>query len=260
MEDAAIIARNVLAAMEYDVYPKSAAIMQGSNGIVAEVSRKPSQLTEATCPPGTVNPFEAAYPLELLDDQTRLMLEGMTQICAREDTLYSWKNTLVAVADAADTLASGSGMPNASVPGSGMPDGSGLGSGASDSVVMKGPMIVGSLTSYDGAEYLAIRELTFGLAREKFGWQPPVMDDETQAGEWYLDSLAVHPSFRKRGIAQLLVRETFELASALGFHQASLIALASAPRLRAFYEALGFRPDRHLNCFGHDYLRMLTDI
>ncbi len=153
-----------------------------------------------------------------MDSETQAMLEGMTEICAREDTLYSWRNTVVACEDGT---------------------------------------VVGSLTSYDGAEYLTMRELTFGLAREKFGWEPPLMDDETRAGEWYLDSLAVHPAYRGKGLAQLLVSQVFEVAETLGFTKISLIALASADRLVAFYESLGFRPECHLNCFGHDYLRMV---
>ncbi len=80
----------------------------------------------------------------------------------------------------------------------------------------------------------------------------------TKDGEWYLDSLAVHPSFRKKGIAGLLIGQTLEIAEALGFTTVSLIALASADRLVAFYEACGFHPEGHLNCFEHDYLRMVT--
>ncbi len=168
------------------------------------------------------------YPVEALDVETRTMLEGMTEICRREDTMYSWRNTLVAVADGADFCAGG--------------------------------VVAGSLTSYDGADYLAMRELTFALARDKFGWNPPLMDDETRAGEWYMDSLAVHPAFRGRGLAQLLFNQAFETAASLGFTQASLIALASSDRLVAYYESIGFRPGGHLNCFGHDYLRMIADI
>ncbi len=179
IEDAAAIARNIMAAMDYDSFD------------------------------------------EPLDDELQAMLEGMTEICASKDTLYSWKNTLVATVDG---------------------------------------VVAGSLTSYDGAEYLKMRELTFGLAREKFGWEPPMMDDETKAGEWYMDSLAVSPFFRKRGIAKLLIGQTLEVAEGLGFTTASLIALASSEHLISLYESCGFRPDGHLNCFGHDYLRMIADI
>ncbi len=220
IEDAAAIARNVMAAIGYDIYVP----VEFGSGVI--------------------------YPVEALDSETRAMLEGMTEICRREDTLYSWRNTLVAVADGSDVVGDGAVDGGADV-------------AAGKAMVYggtAGKVVVGSLTSYDGAEYLAMRELTFALAREKFGWVPPVMDDETRAGEWYMDSLAVHPAFRGKGLAQLLFTQTFEIAEALGFTQASLIALASADRLISFYQSLGFRPDCHLNCFGHDYLRMLADI
>ncbi len=168
-----------------------------------------------------------------LSPELRVMLEGMTEICRREDTLYSWRNTLVAVEDGAD---------------------------AGSESTMSGSKVAGSLTSYDGARYLEMRELTFGLARERFGWVPPMMDDETCAGEWYLDSLAVVPEFRRKGVAKMLIDRMFKEARAQCLDKASLIALASAPRLIAFYQSLGFRPDRHLNCFGHDYLRMLVSL
>ncbi len=156
-----------------------------------------------------------------LAPELKIMLEGMTDICAREDTLYSWRNTIVVCEDG---------------------------------------VVAGSLTSYDGGAYLAMRELTFGLARERFGWALPVMDDETSAGEWYLDSLAVSPQYRKRGISKALFSRMMQEAAEAGFHKVSLIALASADRLIAHYESFGFRPDRHLNCFGHDYLRMVAEI
>ncbi len=179
IEDSAAIARNVMAAMGYDVFS------------------------------------------ETVDDGIRVMMDGMAEICAREDTLYSWRNTLVACVEGE---------------------------------------FAGSLTSYDGGDYLRMREVTFGLAHEKFGWTPPMMDDETRAGEWYLDSLAVLPAFRRRGLAQLLVSQMFEVAEALGFAKVSLIVLASSDRLIAHYESFGFRPDGHLDCFGHDYLRMIAEI
>ncbi len=223
IEDSVAIARNVMSAIGYDVY------------VPVEVGG----LAVGDC--GAV-----VYPVEALDVETRAMLEGMTEICRREDTLYSWRNTLVAVADGGDGEVA-----------------AGVGPAVDDGVELKvtsgGSMVVGSLTSYDGAEYLAMRELTFALAREKFGWEPPLMDDETCAGEWYMDSLAVHPAFRGKGLAQLLFTQAFEIAEGLGFTLASLIALASADRLVAFYESLGFRPDGHLNCFGHDYLRMVAE-
>ncbi len=183
--DAAAIARNILAAMDFDA-------------------------------------FAEPLPADL-----QPLLAGLTDICAREDTLYSWRNTLVA---------------------------------EDDGLVTGDALVAGSLTSYDGGKYLEMRDLTFALIRESSGWTPPLMDDETRPGEWYLDSLAIHPAYRKRGISRILIERTLAAAAALGFPLASLIALASAPRLISLYASCGFRPDTHLNCFGHTYLRMIQDL
>ncbi len=178
-EDAAFIARNVLAAMDFESYAEP---------LAEDVSR---------------------------------MLPVLTEICRREDTLYSWRNTLVAVEDG---------------------------------------VVAGSMTAYDGGEYIGMRELTFGLVREQIGWAPSPMDDETQAGEWYLDSLAVAPQFRRRGIARALIEQALDAGEALGFDKASLIALASDAMLVSFYESCGFAGEEHRNCFGHDYLRMVISL
>ena len=46
------------------------------------------------------------------------------------------------------------------------------------------------------------------------------MDDETEAGEFYLDSLAIYPEYRRRGIArQLLKTESAEHSHAYGTGQ-----------------------------------------
>ena len=49
------------------------------------------------------------------------------------------------------------------------------------------------------------------------------MDDETAEGEFYLDSLAVYPHYRKRGIASQLLNRFIEHAASLGLPAALLV-------------------------------------
>lgn len=154
----------------------------------------------------------------LYDDASEEQIETFARhICTREDVLYSWRNTLVAEQD--DTP-------------------------------------VGMLTAYDGRYYHEMRLRTMALVKEHLGVEFPGMEDEAVAGEYYLDSLAVMPSHRGRGIGRELLRRGIAQGHALGLN----ITLAVDPcndRARALYHSLGFRPCSTLFIFGHDYDKMV---
>lgn len=137
-------------------------------------------------------------------------------ICVREDTLYSWRNTLIAEQD---------GRP------------------------------VGMLTSYDGRYYHAMRQLTMALVKQHLGTEFPDMEDEAVAGEYYLDSLAVLPDYRGRGVGKALLQEGVRRGKALGL----TVTLAVDPvnmRAQQLYRSLGFRNAGTLFIFGHDYIKL----
>ena len=67
------------------------------------------------------------------------------------------------------------------------------------------------------------------------------MDDETQAGELYLDSLAVLPEYRYRGIAKLLIRATKERANSMGLPCVGLLVDKANTSGEALYSSVGFR-------------------
>ena len=97
----------------------------------------------------------------------------MTMLVEREDSQYSYRNTLVA---------------------------------------MDGAKLVGIAVSYDGGRLHELRKVFIQAAKEQIGKDNSGMDDETQAGELYLDSLAVLPGYRRQGIARRLLKATKEKA------------------------------------------------
>jgi ribosomal protein S18 acetylase RimI-like enzyme len=70
--------------------------------------------------------------------------------------------------------------------------------------------VVASVNIYDGSQLAVLRKPVADYIRSHFnpGFDP---EDETQAGEYYIDSLGVHPEFRCRGLGsgmlQFLVNE-----------------------------------------------------
>ena len=142
----------------------------------------------------------------------------MTLLVEREDSQYSFKNTLVA---------------------------------------LDGERVVGISVCYDGGELHQLRRAFIESAKKYIGKDHSGMDDETQAGELYLDSLAVLPEYRHQGIARILIKATKEKADKMGIPCVGLLVDKGNPYGEAFYSSVGFRyvndsmwgghPMKHLN-------------
>ena len=126
----------------------------------------------------------------------------MTMLVEREDSQYSYKNTLVA---------------------------------------MDASKVVGISVSYDGGRLHELRRAFIEAAKEQIGKDHSGMDDETQAGELYLDSLAVLSEYRCRGIAKLLIRATKEKANCLGLPCVGLLVDKTNITGETLYSSVGFR-------------------
>ena len=126
----------------------------------------------------------------------------MTLLVEREDSQYSYRNTLVA---------------------------------------MDEDKVVGISVSYDGGKLHQLRQAFIETAKEHIGKDHSGMDDETQAGELYLDSLAVLPEYRRRGIANRLIRATKERADKMGLPCVGLLVDIGNPDGEALYASIGFK-------------------
>lgn len=126
----------------------------------------------------------------------------MTMLVERENSQYSYRNTLVA---------------------------------------MDGDKIIGISVSYDGARLHELRRAFIEAAKKYIGKDHSGMDDETQAGELYLDSLAVLPEYRRQGIARKLLKGTKERANRLGLPCVGLLVDKDNPIGKALYTSIGFR-------------------
>ncbi len=154
----------------------------------------------------------------LYDDATEEQISNFAQnICIREDVLYSWCNTIIAEIDG---------------------------------------KCAGMLTAYDGRYYHDMRIRTMRLVKRHLGVEFPGMEDEAVVGEYYLDSLAVMPEYRGRGIGRKLLLQGIENGKALCLD----VTLAVDPindRAKRLYRSLGFIPSGSLFIFGHDYEKMV---
>ena len=110
---------------------------------------------------------------------------------------------------------------------------------------------------YPGELYLELRDKTFREYWPAFFTEHPVADPEADPGEYYLDSLAVHPDYRKQGIGKALLEDGIIKGASQGFKRISIIAETEYPHLIRYYESLGFVQADHRNVFGTDFQRLI---
>ena len=147
----------------------------------------------------------------------------MTSLVARTDTQYSYLNTLVAAIE---------------------------------------DNIVGIRVSYDGGMLHSLRQPFIEAAKQEWGMDHSAIPDETQAGELYLDSLAVDPAYRGRGIARLLLEASVEKSKRMNLPSTGLLVDVGNPRAEALYNKVGFRYAGTNSWGGHGmkHLVMMNEV
>lgn len=158
---------------------------------------------------------------DVIDDELSVILERLTACEERTDTLYTHARTRVGEID---------GTP------------------------------VAALLSYPGALYRELKEKTFREYWPAFFEQFASDDPETDPGEYYLDSLAVLPAFRHRGIGQEMIRDSMQIGISQGLTRIALVADSEMPRLVSLYGSLGFVSEEIRHAFGTDFQRMVHNV
>ena len=162
---------------------------------------------------------EGIYHAFLLEDKAlyNQWIKTLKEVCAQEDTHYSYRNTWIAEVD--DQRA-------------------------------------GMMIAVDGEHYREQRDKMYpqlkGLFDVAFGKGWDEMEDEAKAGEFYIDSLAVSLPYRNQGVGTALIEKAKEMARELGI---GVVTLAVEPENKAkkLYEKLGFGYQRKIEIFNEEY-------
>ena len=161
------------------------------------------------------------YDFETEVPEDTNIYERLTECERREDLLYSYRHSRVTEMD---------GIP------------------------------VGSLLSYPGEIYRELRHKTFRELWPDLAQMDAESEMETGPGEYYLDSLAVLPSCRHRGIGKALLLDGIQKGESLGYNRIALVADSDMPHLVRLYESIGFVPADHRHAFGVDFQRMIYEV
>ncbi len=151
-------------------------------------------------------------------DEVATILEKLTVCEGREDMLYTYKHSRIAEVDG---------------------------------------KAAGSLLAYPGDIYKELKAKTFGYFGPELLERFANDDTETDPGEFYLDSVAVHPDFRKMGIGRALMEDGIQQGRSKGYKKISLVVDPEYPHLVSLYQSIGFTPADRRHAYGTDFLRMI---
>ncbi|MCM1452647.1 MAG: GNAT family N-acetyltransferase [Clostridium sp.] len=145
---------------------------------------------------------------------------GLEEAAQREDTQYSYRNALVAVVG---------GKP------------------------------VGAIVGYDGGKLKELRDASLSVIRK---YQPGLVitEDETEDGEFYLDSLCVLPEYRGNGIGRRLIEAMIDKGMQEGHRRFGLLVDFENPKAEKLYVELGFKQVGCRPFIGHQMKHMQKTI
>ena len=155
----------------------------------------------------------------------------LKDICAQEDTHYSYRNTWIAEVGGERAEADGERT-------------------------VVGGVRAGMMIAVNGEHYRKQRDRMYpqlkGLFDVAFGKGWDEMEDEAQAGEFYIDSLSVSLPYRNKGVGTALIEKAKELAREQGI---GVVTLAVEPQNTAkkLYQKLGFEYQRTITIFNDEY-------
>ena len=162
---------------------------------------------------------EGIYHAFLLEDEALYdqWIRTLKEVCAQEDTHYSYRNTWIAEVDGERA---------------------------------------GMMIAVDGEHYREQRDKMYpqlkGLFDVAFGKGWDEMEDEAKAGEFYIDSLAVSLPYRNQGVGTALIEKAKEMAKE---KRIGVVTLAVEPMNTAkkLYQELGFAYQRRIEIFNEEY-------
>ncbi|MBQ7818771.1 MAG: GNAT family N-acetyltransferase [Bacteroidales bacterium] len=120
--------------------------------------------------------------------------------------------------------------------------------------------VVGVLVAYDGAKLIQLREALYDEISKMGLGEPKGLTDETEPGEFYIDSLAVFEEYRGRGIATKLIEEARVKALSLNIERLGLLVDKENPNAARLYTKLGFKYIEDKLFLGHKMEHMQKQV
>lgn len=103
------------------------------------------------------------------------------------------------------------------------------------------PIIMGSITFYDGQLLPKYRKPFMDYIAEKYNVKNLVIEDETAPDEVYIDTVSVSPKHQGKGIGRKLIAAAIAQSRAKKHRKIGLLVDFKNPNAKKLYSALGFK-------------------
>lgn len=100
--------------------------------------------------------------------------------------------------------------------------------------------ILGSITTYDGGKLEEYRNKLLSYIEQEYNVVNLELEDETQAGELYIDTLSVSPKAQGKGVGTRLIKVAIHKARVKGYKHIGLLVEMGNPNAKRLYERIGF--------------------
>jgi len=120
--------------------------------------------------------------------------------------------------------------------------------------------VYGALNAYDGGKLTELRQNFLEYLSAHNGLKDFNPEPETQAGEFYFDTLAVDPEMQGKGIGKQLIDAGIEWADEFGIKKVGLLVDVNNDKALKLYKNKGFEVANDTSFIGGTYHHMVFNI
>ena len=120
--------------------------------------------------------------------------------------------------------------------------------------------ILGAINAYDGGLLLSLRKKFIDYLNDHYHLKNFDPEPETQKGEFYLDTISVHPNAQGKGIGKALIKAGINWGKQLGHYNIGLLVEQDNKRALKLYEKMGFITQNEKQFMGGLYYHMVYTV
>ncbi|WP_029284956.1 GNAT family N-acetyltransferase [Pedobacter sp. R20-19] len=127
-------------------------------------------------------------------------------------------------------------------------------------VFIENDQVLGSINAYDGGKLFELRKTFLDHLTKNYNLLNFHPEPETEAGEFYLDTISVHPEAQGKGIGKALIKAGIEWGKSMGHKRIGLLVEMENQKALKLYQNKAFSIQNQKLFIGGLYYHMVYTI